>query len=174
MTSFGKYLGGGLTFGAFGGKDAIMRRFNPAETDAFVHSGTYNNNTLTMAAGVVALREVYTPEAADDLNARGDRLRERINNVFGQYGVAMQMLGQGSLNVIHVHGRPVRRPEDITNDPQLQALFHLEMLERGIYLARRGLSALCLPLEDKDVDRFVQAVDDFCQVYRPLLLDAEA
>ena len=174
MTSFGKYLGGGLTFGAFGGRDAIMRRFNPSETDAFVHSGTYNNNTLTMAAGVVALREVYTPEAADNLNARGDRLRERMNEVFHRHGVAMQMLGQGSLNVIHVHGRPVRRPADITNDPQVQALFHLEMLERGIYLARRGLSALCLPLEDKDVDRFVQAVDDFCQVYRPLLLDAEA
>jgi glutamate-1-semialdehyde 2,1-aminomutase len=47
------------------------------------------------------------------------------------------------------------------------------MLERGIYLARRGLSALCLPLEDPDVDRFVEAVDDFCAVYRPLLLDAE-
>ena len=54
----------------------------------------------------------------------------------------MQMLGQGSLNVIHVHGRPVRRPEDITDDPQLQALFALEMLERGRYLSRRGLSAL--------------------------------
>jgi glutamate-1-semialdehyde 2,1-aminomutase len=173
MTSFGKYLGGGLSFGAFGGRDAIMRRFDPAETDSFVHSGTYNNNTLTMAAGVAALREIYTPSAADDLNARGDRLREMMNAVFRRRGVAMQMLGQGSLNVVHVHGRPVRRPADVANDPMLQALFHLEMLERGIYLARRGLSALCLPLVDADVDRFVEAVDEFCAVYRSLLLDAE-
>jgi glutamate-1-semialdehyde 2,1-aminomutase len=171
MTSFGKYLGGGLSFGAFGGADAIMRRFDPAETDSFVHSGTYNNNTLTMAAGFAALREIYTPSAAEDLNTRGDRLREAMNAVFRRRGVAMQMLGQGSLNVVHVHGRPVRRPKDIANDPKLQALFHLEMLERGIYLARRGLSALCLPLEDADVDRFVEAVDDFCAVYRPLLLN---
>ena len=169
LTSFGKYIGGGLSFGAFGGSDAIMRRFDPSQTDSFVHSGTYNNNTLTMAAGVAALRDVYTPEAADALNARGDRLRERMNDVFRRHGVAMQMLGQGSLNVVHVHGCPVRRPADVANDPKLQALFHLEMLDRGIYLARRGLSALCLPIEDADIDRFVEATDDFCAVHRPLL-----
>ncbi len=174
MTSFGKYLGGGLTFGAFGGRDAIMRRFDPSETDSFVHSGTYNNNTPTMAAGVTALSQVYTPMAADELNARGDRLRERMNAVFRRQEVAMQMLGQGSLNVIHVHGRPVRRPADVANDPKLQALFHLEMLERGIYLARRGLSALSLPLDDADVDRFIEEVDDFCAIYRPLLRDARS
>jgi glutamate-1-semialdehyde 2,1-aminomutase len=52
----------------------------------------------------------------------------------------------------------------------VQALFHLEMLNRGIYLARRGLSALSLPLEDGDVDYFVEAADEFCTVYRPLLV----
>jgi glutamate-1-semialdehyde 2,1-aminomutase len=171
MTSFGKYLGGGLTFGAFGGRDTIMRRFDPSEADSFIHSGTYNNNTPTMAAGVAALRDVYTPEAAEALNARGDRLRECMNAVFRQRGVAMQMLGQGSLNVIHFHGRPVRRPGDVANDPAVQALFHLEMLNRGIYLARRGLSALSLPLEDADIDCFVEAADEFCTVYRPLLVD---
>ena len=84
----------------------------------------------------------------------------------------MQLPGHGSLNVVPVHERPVRQPADVANDPKLQALFHLEMLDRGIYLARRGLSALCLPIEDADVDRFVETTDDFCAVYRPLLLDA--
>lgn len=169
MTTFGKYLGGGLTFGAFGGRDAIMRRFDPSMPDAFVHSGTYNNNAPTMAAGVAALSTIYTAEAATALNARGDRLRSRVNEVFHRHGVAMQMLGQGSINCIHVHGHKVERPADVANDPRLQALLHLEMLERGIYLARRGFSALCLPLDDSDVDRFVDAVDEFCAVYRPLL-----
>lgn len=30
LTSLGKYLGGGLTFGAFGGRADIMAHFNPA------------------------------------------------------------------------------------------------------------------------------------------------
>jgi glutamate-1-semialdehyde 2,1-aminomutase len=170
MTTFGKYLGGGLSFGAFGGVDRIMRRFDPSSDGSFVHSGTYNNNTLTMAAGVAGLRDVYTRSACADLNARGDRLREKCNAVFRRHGVDMQMLGQGSLNVIHMHGQVVRRPADMANDPRRQALFHLEMLERGYFLSRRGLSALCLPLTDRDVDNFVQAVDDFCAIYRPYLL----
>ena len=174
MTSFGKYLGGGMSFGAFGGADWIMSRFDPAASGSFVHSGTYNNNTLTMAAGVAGLRDVYTPEACADLNLRGDRLRDRLNATFQKRGVTMQMLGQGSLNVIHMHGRPLQRPTDVVNDPKRQALFHLEMLERGFFLSRRGLSALCLPLTDKDVDGFVEAVDDFCAIYRPLLLDDPA
>ena len=174
MTSFGKYLGGGLSFGAFGGarrnhaslrsgRDGLLRPFRDLQQQ-HAHDGGRRRGA----------RVTSTPrQRADDLNARGDRLREMMNAVFRRHGVAMQMLGQGSLNVVHVHGRPVRRPADVANDPKLQALFHLEMLERGIYLARRGLSALCLPLEDADVDRFVEAVDDFCAVYRPLLLDAE-
>jgi glutamate-1-semialdehyde 2,1-aminomutase len=174
MTSFGKYLGGGMSFGAFGGADWIMGRFDPAASGSFVHSGTYNNNTMTMAAGVAGLRDVYTPEACAKLNARGDRLRERLNATFQKRGVGMQMLGQGSLNVIHMQGRPLRRPTDVANDPKRQALFHLEMLERGYFLSRRGLSSLCLPLTDKDVDAFVEAVDDFCAIYRPLLLDDAA
>ena len=139
-----------------------------------MHSGTYNNNTLTMAAGVAGLRDVYTRDACAELNARGDRLREKTNAAFRRHDVAMQMLGQGSLNVIHMHGRPVRRPADVANNPKRQALFHLEMLERGYFLSRRGLSALCLPLTDRDVDGFVDSVDDFCSIYRSLLLDDAA
>jgi glutamate-1-semialdehyde 2,1-aminomutase len=120
------------------------------------------------------LRDVYTPEACAKLNARGDRLRERLNATFQKHGVGMQMLGQGSLNVIHMQSRPLRRPTDVANDPKRQALFHLEMLERGFFLSRRGLSSLCLPLTDKDVDAFVEAVDEFCAIYRPLLLDDAA
>ena len=174
MTTFGKYLGGGMSFGAFGGADRIMRRFDPTTPDSLVHSGTYNNNALTMAAGVAGLRDIYTREACVELNARGDRLRERTNAAFRRHRVHMQMLGQGSLNVLHMHGRPVRRPSDMANDPRRQALFHLEMLQRGFYLSRRGLTSLCLPLADNDVDGFIEAVDDFCSIYQPLLQDVAA
>ena len=55
------------------------------------------------------------------------------------------------------------------SDPELQTLFHLELLERGIYLARRGMTTLSLPLTDADDDAFVDAVDDVCTAYAPLL-----
>ena len=46
-----------LPFGAFGGRADIMARFDPAAPDAFPHGGTFNNNVLTMAAGLAGFDE---------------------------------------------------------------------------------------------------------------------
>ena len=70
LTTFGKYIGGGMSFGAFGGRADIMDRFDPRRADALPHAGTFNNNVLTMSAGIAGLTEIYTPEAAVALNAR--------------------------------------------------------------------------------------------------------
>jgi glutamate-1-semialdehyde 2,1-aminomutase len=43
LTTFGKYLGGGLAFGAFGGRADLMSRFDPSRADAIPHGGTFNN-----------------------------------------------------------------------------------------------------------------------------------
>ena len=81
MTTLGKYIGGGMSFGAFGGKREIMELFDPTKPDHLPHAGTFNNNVLTMAAGVAGYGEVYTPEAAVTLNARGEKIRERLNAI---------------------------------------------------------------------------------------------
>ena len=81
LTTFGKYIGGGMSFGAFGGRADIMDRFDPRRADALPHAGTFNNNVLTMSAGIAGLTEIYTPEAALALNARGEALRERLNGI---------------------------------------------------------------------------------------------
>jgi glutamate-1-semialdehyde 2,1-aminomutase len=51
MTTLGKYIGGGMSFGAFGGRRDIMELFDPTKPDHLPHAGTFNNNALTMAAG---------------------------------------------------------------------------------------------------------------------------
>src|SRR5207302_471667 len=79
MTTLGKYVGGGMSFGAFGGAARIMEWFDPRRADSFQHAGTFNNNVLTMNAGHIGLTEIYTPECARALNRFGDGLRERIN-----------------------------------------------------------------------------------------------
>jgi glutamate-1-semialdehyde 2,1-aminomutase len=43
------------------------------------------------------------------------------------------------------------------------------MLERGYYLARRGMIALSLELGESELDGFVAAVEDFLVVRAPLL-----
>lgn len=53
LKTLGKYIGGGMSFGAFGGKRAIMEQFDPSRPNALPHAGTFNNNTLTDRKSVV-------------------------------------------------------------------------------------------------------------------------
>ena len=108
LTTLGKYVGGGMSFGAFGGRADLMERFDPRRPDAFQHAGTFNNNVLTMNAGLAGLTEIYTPERARALNAAGDRLRERLNAVARRHRLAMQFTGLGSMIAVHMTDGPIR------------------------------------------------------------------
>ncbi|WP_137388686.1 aspartate aminotransferase family protein [Rhodoligotrophos defluvii] len=170
LTTFGKYVGGGLTFGAFGGRERFMERLNPFRSDGLTHSGTYNNNVLTMAAGVAGLSKVYTPEVAEAFTARGERLKSALNQVAQRRGLPIQVTGVGTIMCVHFTDKEIRSPQDIPPvDPRLRALFHLEMLERGFYMARRGFISLSLPLTDADYDRFAEAFDDVITLVQPHL-----
>jgi glutamate-1-semialdehyde 2,1-aminomutase len=170
LTTFGKYIGGGMSFGAFGGRGEIMDLFDPRRSDALPHAGTFNNNVLTMSAGFAGLTEVYTPDAARSLNARGDALRERLNGLCKAAGVAMQFTGIGSMLAVHFTAAPIRSPADAAKaDQKLKELFFFDMLAHGIWLARRGMMTLCLPIGDAECDRLAAAVEEFLESRRSLL-----
>jgi glutamate-1-semialdehyde 2,1-aminomutase len=170
MTTLGKYIGGGLSFGAFGGRADIMERFDPRRADAFPHAGTFNNNVLTMAAGLAGLTEVFTAEAVRELSARGDRLRGRLGEVMSRRGVPAQVTGLGSMMTVHFRAEPIRSPADAAGVNQTaQRLFHLEMLLSGFYLAPRGMINLSLPMTEADFDGLIAAVEEFLDLHAPLL-----
>jgi glutamate-1-semialdehyde 2,1-aminomutase len=160
LTTFGKYLGGGLAFGAFGGRADLMQRFDPSRADALPHAGTFNNAVLTMAAGVAGL-SVYTGAEVERLNGLGDMLRNRLNAFASTNDVEFTSTGYGSLVGLHFAQGPISRRSDLPTRPELQALLHLHMLEHGYSYARRGFLALSLPLGEQEIDGFASAVEAF-------------
>ncbi|MBI3707543.1 MAG: aminotransferase class III-fold pyridoxal phosphate-dependent enzyme, partial [Proteobacteria bacterium] len=170
LTTLGKYIGGGMSVGAFGGRRDIMGRFDPRRPDAFPHAGTFNNNILTMSAGVAALSQVYTADAARELNARGDRLRERLNQVARKAGARLQFTGIGSMLQTHFHDKPIRSPDDAAKGSQeLRELFFFDLLAHGVWSARRGMINLSLPVTEADCDALVAAVAEFVDSRRSLI-----
>ena len=170
LTTLGKYLGGGLSFGAFGGRADVMAQFDPRAPGALPHAGTFNNNVLTMSAGIAGLGSVYTAEAATALNARGDAMRARLNAICRESGAGLQFSGLGSLMNFQATVAPIRSVADLqATDPRVKDLLFFFMAERGIYLARRGFVVLSLPITDAHVDRFVAAFAEFVDVHRALL-----
>jgi glutamate-1-semialdehyde 2,1-aminomutase len=169
MTTLGKYVGGGMSFGAFGGKAEVMEWFDPRRKDGFQHAGTFNNNVLTMNAGLVGLTEVYTPERARALNDFGDGLRERLNGVVRRRGLAMQFTGLGSMIGVHMTDQPMRSAADAAKgDAGLLDLFYFDLVARGVWFAKRGMMALSIALEEADGDKLVAAVEEFVETRAPL------
>jgi glutamate-1-semialdehyde 2,1-aminomutase len=170
LTTIGKYVGGGMSFGAFGGRRDIMERFDPTRPGAVAHPGTFNNNVLTMSAGLAGLTRVYTPEAAVALNARGDALRARLDALTA--GLPVHVTGAGSMFAVHFTARPPTNAAEADRaDPRRGELFFLDLLERGIHVARRGMVALSLAVGDAECDLFVAAVEAFLADRRELLVD---
>jgi glutamate-1-semialdehyde 2,1-aminomutase len=147
MTTLGKYLAGGMTFGAFGGRRALMAAFDPSTGGELSQAGTFNNNVVSMAAGVAALRDVLTPSALSALNDRGDALRERLDDTFAGAGLPLTVTGVGSMMCVHA-----------PDDRWIELLF-FAMLGTGFYLARRGMIALSLDVTDDQLDDFAAAVE---------------
>ena len=170
LTTLGKYFGGGLSFGAFGGRRELMQRFDPRRADALGHAGTFNNNVLSMAAGLAGLRELWTPAAVDALNRRGERLRERCNALFRDRGLALQCTGLGSLMTLHATDCPLRCYADLADtDPRIKDLIYFGLLERGVFMARRGFVALSLPFGDAELELFVATLDEVLRAYAEVL-----
>lgn len=140
MTTLGKYLGGGMTFGAFGGREAVMAEFDPDHGGALTQAGTFNNNVVSMAAAIHTLRHELDPQRLGDVNARGDRLRERLEAVItaSPFAEEMSVTGMGSMLCLHAD-----------EDRLLEAVF-FGLLERGLSIARRGFMALSMEITDDD------------------------
>jgi glutamate-1-semialdehyde 2,1-aminomutase len=171
LTTLGKYLGGGMSFGAFGGRSDVMELFDPRRPGALPHAGTFNNNVVTMAAGIAGLTKVFTPAAAEALSARGDALRARLNGLCLERAARFQFTGIGSLMAVHATDQPIRAPRDAARaDRVVEAVFFFDMLDRGVYVARKGFIALSLPIGDAEVDHFVGAVESFLEARKDLLV----
>lgn len=172
LTTVSKHLGGGLTFGAFGGRADLMARYDQTGEDPLPQAGTFNNNVLTMTAGLAALDEIYTESVARDLNDRGEDFRNRLNELANSHDVPVQFTGYGSMLNVHFTTDHIRSPHDIRKtDLRKRDLFHFDMIDQNQYLARSGMIVLSLPMTAIETDSFVGAVDEFFASRKSLLVE---
>ncbi len=132
LVTLGKWIGGGLPIGAFGGQAQIMDLFDPRRADRVDHGGTFSANPLSMVAGATAVR-LLSPSVIARMNSLGDRLRQALGRI--GYLVA----GSGSLI-------KVRHP---LADPT--ALWW-SLYSRGVLIAANGLMCTSSPMNDDVVD----------------------
>jgi glutamate-1-semialdehyde 2,1-aminomutase len=158
LTTMAKIIGGGLPVGAFGGRGEIMELCDPRNAGHVPHYGSFNGNPATMAGGLAAM-ELYTPEEYDRINGLGDRLRDGVNALGAELGLAIQATGTGSLLNVHLVDGTIRDKRDVARaDPTRARLFHLACLNEGLYPAGRGLMSMSTAMDDATVDEVLERI----------------
>jgi glutamate-1-semialdehyde 2,1-aminomutase len=137
-----------------------MSGYDPTRPGSLFHAGTFNNNVLSMSAGIAGLGRVLTDEALADVNERGDRLRADLNRVAADLDIPVHVSGRGSLMTVHPAPRPINSSERLSQSRELvKQLLFFELLDSGHWIAARGMIALSLPVTDDLCNAFVSAFE---------------
>lgn len=184
IMTLGKWIGGGSggTFGAFGGKKHILAMFNQTEGGQLTHSGTFNNNNFSMAAGIIGCG-LMTEGVVERLNALGNELRLQVETLLTSHSVApselfeatnrgrkfegktpvMWVQGVGSMKAFYFSG-------DASTSKLLKGLFFQHLLQNNIYIASRGFVSLSIEIREEHVAKFVSAVESFVLKFHSSLI----
>lgn len=165
LTALGKYIGGSLPVGAFGGRSDVMDVFHP-DTGEISHSGTFNGNPATMAGGVATL-EALDADAIETINHHGEQIRTAVQAAADATDVPVTVTGEGSLFHIHFTDGPVTDFESAgagleggeEDGPSHGHAFYLAMRDQGIFMAPRGMGNVSTPMTDAEVDEFLEAAE---------------
>src|SRR5215217_1328813 len=158
LTTMGKVIGGGLPVGAFGGRSEVMAIFDPSAPRHLHHSGTFNGNLMTMAAGCVTL-DLLTRSEIARINTLGERLADGLRRLLARRPDLQGIVNDcGSL--LHVNfgtEGEVRNYSDLNLDSPEVVRFHLAALDEGLYFAPRGFMNTSTAMDERVVDEALEA-----------------
>ena len=161
LTALGKFIGGGLPAGAFGGREDVMSVFDPVD-GSVTHSGTFNANPATMAAGAATL-DALDADAISRINDLGATARDRLGDVCADADFPVQVTGDGSFFNVHFTDEEVidaatsTTGHESSGGPTQQ--FFLALRNRGIFVAKRGMMNVSTPMGESEIDALVEAFE---------------
>jgi len=170
LTTLGKIIGGGLPVGAVVGKREILELTSPERTvkksdRILIGGGTFSAHPLTAAAGMAMLGYLkdHAEEVYPSLEAKGDKIRKGLADVFKEEGVDAVVTGIGSLFQTHFpvkSGMVFDSPQAINqfSDVQKREIeFRIRMLTQGVHVMHGG-GALSITHTDEDIKKIINAV----------------
>jgi glutamate-1-semialdehyde aminotransferase len=169
--TIGKPIAGGVPAGAYGMSDAVaaqvIERTFWREADVGGVGGTLAGNALSLGAIVATLGEVLTEGAFEHMIALGERFEAGVADVIAEHELPWTVTRLGCRVEYMFSRTPPRTGAEAAAafDPELDALLHLAMLNRGILMTPFHMMALMCPATvteqvDRHTDAFAELVAD--------------
>jgi glutamate-1-semialdehyde 2,1-aminomutase len=162
IVCLGKHIGGGMPGGAVVLRSEYGRLYQPGAQPRVAHSGTFNGNPLTTAAGVAALTH-FGPADISRLNQLTDRFRVRLEEVLVRRRADWSVRTAGSLFCLWpAKNLPAAPPrEHCETKRRIVADLSSFLLQRGVIVAPSGLGCLSTATQPEDLDYLLLAVDHY-------------
>ena len=155
----GKIIGGGFPVGALGGSTQLMGMTAADRPGALKHSGTFNGNPVTTAAGLASMK-LLDAAAIELLNQRADSLANRIEVSGRARHLPVVVTRHGSIVQVHFSKTPPTAAAAVRQEPaSAVAALHTSLLLHGVFAAPRGMLNMSTALTDSDLDRVAAAYD---------------
>ena len=174
LTTLGKVMAGGSPGGAVVGREEILDflDFDVSEREGrekVQHTGTFNANPLSAAAGSAALEVVASTDACDKASACAGLLRARLNEILEDEGVPWA--AYGDFSAFFIFTNPQNRPispstfsasdvdfsELMTNPPGIVNKLRVAMLVNGVDFGMWPGGTLSIAHTDEDVESTAEA-----------------
>ena len=153
LTIYGKALGSGLPIGLLAGKRRYM---DLIASQVVNHSGTFNGNSLAIAAAVATLAKLRLrgQRFYMDLIARGQKLMADLEGLGREAGVPLQVRGPGPIFWMTLGEDPEALPVSGGRpvEPAAYQRFRAQMLMRGVRVMPAGRWFVSASHSDDDVD----------------------
>ena len=170
LTTMAKALGGGFPVAAVGGKYEIMDQVSEG---AVLHAGTYNANSVAVAAASASLDVLARPGVHERLFSLSERLTGGMAGIFERAGVPVQIQGVGPMFQFWFSTTPVVDYRDAArhlNSPAYAALARA-LQERGVMVHPSNIELWFVSTvhTEADIDQTLDAFESAVQAVRPEL-----
>lgn len=159
---YGKIIGGGFPIGVFASTEEIMNLTDPEKGKARVpHSGTFSAHPFAIATGYATLRELKEhSEIYDRINRYGDKIRKGLSEIFEDKKVPALASGYASIfRALFTDEKILRNYRDVAKSKkQLENLFRLELMSRGVFLAL--WSNVSAAITESDIEATLKAAEE--------------
>ena len=158
LTILGKAVANGFPVAAIVGKEDLM---NLISTGKVMHAGTYNTQSVSMAATLATLQVLKSETPYNTIDDSGEYLMKELSEAFTSAEIEHELIGYpGVFNVRFGSKGPTEYRSALKSNRERYANFAFALLQIGVRILPRGTWFLSSAHTSSDLEKTLSAVRD--------------
>lgn len=158
LTALSKAIANGYPLAALVGRADLLDQCRPGGAAYF--AGTFNAQSAGVAAALATIEILERPDSYPYLFSLGERMRQGLQRLIQEYGIAATVMGYGSVFILYFLEPPISSYSDLLrNDSAAFLHYRRQLIAQGSYELPVNLkrSYISLAHSKEDIDQSLEA-----------------